>query len=809
MAGEKQNRRNVLIPVLASLFASCGLFWQAQAKIENECGSHWMVADAETPPGQSLPSVVSPDYDSGVTEQCEEQPRRSEPTADRYSTPSAGLQNTQSNYDRYSTSSGGSQNSSPSYDRYSTPSGGSQNTPSNYDRYATPASGSQSSSPSYDRYSTPSGGLQNNSSDYNRYTTAPNGTQNNSPAYNPLADIINQFGRSLASPAKPPASSRSSGDVTLETGDVTDGDLGVFGTMLIQDVQPEKVAVTAAPIDKVLVENLDKLDKRAQDCTKETFAPVAAEAETLGVSLIEGGSQIPEAAKSFDIAYKTRSRFVSPLDPSLLSPSLGLADSAFGGDNFESAIIWYQQSLDILEKWKPQEPAEKDASLAKCLGGLAGCYIAQGDGSSALPYAKRMYELVKSKYGAQSSQVLWGAATLGECYRLSRMENELKPLLDEMFDISLARVGSFKRTGSLIPGSVRTLISERQSRRSHEFRSSVFSSLLDARTTGGVPQAFGALSLDPGMPGPARSGYSSVGTGQPDQVLAVVPENLKLVDQKNRQSFSQEVPIRFWFPSQAKPRGIFVCIHGMCLHSGSYAALAGTLQASGYAVVALDVRGCGTWKNSFGQNFLNLEGAISDIRNIIERMHGLFPDTPIFLMGESMGGGIALHAGARHPEHLAGVISSVPGASRFDQVKETLMVILNLPFGLSRPLDISKGLLLKATGNPQLRDVWKTDPLSRKMLSPKELIRFQSFMSDNTKFAVKLNTRPVLVIQGMDDHLVKPPSTLKIYRRISSVNKSLLEIKSGEHLTLEMNQCTPLVLENLVSWVTSNSPKGM
>ena len=82
MAGEKQNRRIVLIPVLASLFASCGLFWQAQAKIENECGSHWMVADAETPPGQSLPSVVSPDYDSGVTEQCEEQPRTSEPTAD-------------------------------------------------------------------------------------------------------------------------------------------------------------------------------------------------------------------------------------------------------------------------------------------------------------------------------------------------------------------------------------------------------------------------------------------------------------------------------------------------------------------------------------------------------------------------------------------------------------------------------------------------------------------------------------------------------------------------------------------------------
>lgn len=247
------------------------------------------------------------------------------------------------------------------------------------------------------------------------------------------------------------------------------------------------------------------------------------------------------------------------------------------------------------------------------------------------------------------------------------------------------------------------------------------------------------------------------------------------------------------------------CIHGMCLHSGSYNALASSLQARGFLVVGLDVRGLGTWTNSFGQNYLNLAAAVADVHNVVERIHLLLPGTPIFLLGESMGGGIALHASARHPEHLAGVISSVPGASRYEQLKETIMVIFNLPFGLNRPINIGKGLLAKATQNPQLREVWKTDPLSRTMLSPKELIAFQLFMSENGKYASRIKSKPVLVIQGMDDHLVKPPSTVKLYNRISSSNKTLLKVNSGEHLTFELNQCSPIVLEHLVDWVSSNS----
>lgn len=61
---------------------------------------------------------------------------------------------------------------------------------------------------------------------------------------------------------------------------------------------------------------------------------------------------------------------------------------------------------------------------------------------------------------------------------------------------------------------------------------------------------------------------------------------------------------------------------------------------------------------------------MSDTQNIAAKIHGLPPKTPIFLLGASMGGEIALHASARNPENLAGVISIVRSASRFDSAFE-------------------------------------------------------------------------------------------------------------------------------------------
>lgn len=264
---------------------------------------------------------------------------------------------------------------------------------------------------------------------------------------------------------------------------------------------------------------------------------------------------------------------------------------------------------------------------------------------------------------------------------------------------------------------------------------------------------------------------------------------------------NEPLPIHFWPCAGGKPKAILLCIHGMCLHSGSYQSFAECMSKKGFLVVALDVRGLGSWMQSSGQEYLNLSACLSDISSLSGELKTLCPDLPIFLIGESMGGGIVLQAAAQGQSHLAGVISCVPGAQRFKRGKETLRVALQMTRGLDSYMDVSKSLLKQATTNPSLRRDWLNDPLAKRYLSPRELIAFQSFMAANAKKARAIRNVPVLVLHGMRDGLVKPESTEEVFNAIRSSDKTLMKLDDREHLILELSQFTPEILERLNKWI--------
>jgi len=264
------------------------------------------------------------------------------------------------------------------------------------------------------------------------------------------------------------------------------------------------------------------------------------------------------------------------------------------------------------------------------------------------------------------------------------------------------------------------------------------------------------------------------------------------------------LPIRFWPTAPRKPEAILLCVHGMCLHSGGYQDFAKWMNRKGYFVVGVDVRGLGSWMSSQGQEYLNLDACIADITSVTAEMRQMFPDTPVFLIGESMGGGIVLQAAAENADNLAGVIASAPAAQRFKRGKETLRVVLQMTRGLDSHMDIAKDILPRATQNNELRQKWAGDPLARRFLSPRELISFQTFMSANAKRARSIRTLPVLVIQGMRDQLVKPRATEKLFASIASTDKTLIKLDDREHLTLELSQFTPQIIDMLIRWIDSH-----
>lgn len=250
---------------------------------------------------------------------------------------------------------------------------------------------------------------------------------------------------------------------------------------------------------------------------------------------------------------------------------------------------------------------------------------------------------------------------------------------------------------------------------------------------------------------------------------------------------ANSAPCISWVNPRVKPRAVLLCIHGLGLYSGSFTNFGRAMSRSSIATYAIDVRGFGSWMKNGGHEQVDFNGCLDDIRTALTSIRAANPGLPVILLGESMGGAIALRAASMYPDLIDGLISSVPSGDRFKQKKTDLKVALEFLTGPSKQHNVGTGVINQATENEKLREDWANNPLDRMDLSPKELIQFQSFMNDNHDSAKKITKTSILMVEGTRDKLVKPEGTWDLFNEIESDAKTFLALPS-EHLIYEEQQ---------------------
>jgi acylglycerol lipase len=262
-----------------------------------------------------------------------------------------------------------------------------------------------------------------------------------------------------------------------------------------------------------------------------------------------------------------------------------------------------------------------------------------------------------------------------------------------------------------------------------------------------------------------------------------------------------QIPLRSWIAPEVQPQAVLLCLHGLGLNSGSFDAFARRMAPLGFVVYAMDLRGFGEWMHDGRKaRGLNFPAATNDVGKILHHISKRSAGLPMFVLGESMGGAMAVHVAALYPNYLSGVVASAPSGQRFDGAMTDLDVAFHFLRGPRRSFNIGTRIIDQATDSPKLREVWSDDPLDRMKLSPRDLIRFQRFMDQNIELAKRIKSLPILVIQGSDDHLVKPKGSLEIYNDIPSPQKSLLVLGDAEHLIWEDAQFTDSEFQQLTAW---------
>jgi len=278
-------------------------------------------------------------------------------------------------------------------------------------------------------------------------------------------------------------------------------------------------------------------------------------------------------------------------------------------------------------------------------------------------------------------------------------------------------------------------------------------------------------------------------------------------DEATKRKISRgNAPSSCWLPGESDPpvRAALLCIHGLGLHNETYEPFGKAMAAHGIATYALDMRGFGSYRNAKGHEEVDFDGCLDDLYRSLKSIRRAQPGKPVFLLGESMGGAIALHAMALRPDLIDGLISSVPAGDRYKQGKTSLKVALQFLKDRNKQINVGEDVVNQATEKPELRAAWINDPLARMNLSPKELLQFQQFMNQNHDSCKAIKDKPVLVVYGCQDKLVKPEGTEELYKELSTEDKEIYPVATAEHLIFEENQFNSEVIDKVDGWMNSH-----
>jgi alpha-beta hydrolase superfamily lysophospholipase len=254
-----------------------------------------------------------------------------------------------------------------------------------------------------------------------------------------------------------------------------------------------------------------------------------------------------------------------------------------------------------------------------------------------------------------------------------------------------------------------------------------------------------------------------------------------------------------WYPEAAARAGVAI-LHGLGGHSGqsTYAHLIEHLVPRGYAVYGLDLRGHGRSGGRRG----SIEGwgdYRSDLQVFLEEIRKTEADSPIFLLGQSLGGLIVLEFALRYPREVQGVIASAPSLST-PNLSPLLIGLLKALSPIWPHLTLSPKLdAAVVSRDPEEVKKLAEDPLTDPKLSPRLVAETLATMQWVQDHAAEFQV-PLLLIHGTADRLSSPEGSQTFFERVATEDKVLKLYEGGYHQAfIDTNR--EQVLADIAGWL--------
>lgn len=254
-----------------------------------------------------------------------------------------------------------------------------------------------------------------------------------------------------------------------------------------------------------------------------------------------------------------------------------------------------------------------------------------------------------------------------------------------------------------------------------------------------------------------------------------------------------------WLPDKA-PRAVVVVSHGLAEHGGRYSGLASRLVDKGYGVYALDHRGHGR-SSGPRANIERFDYLVSDLGAFIGRAQREHLDTPVILLGHSMGGAVALGCALKYEKVLRALVLSAPALAAGESVPALKLVLIRLLSALSPNTGALKLPATAVSRDSAVVRAYESDPLVfRGGIPARTLAELLQAMQQLQARAHELRL-PVLIQHGTADSLVPLAATHPVYQHLGQSKRRTLQVYEGLFHEVYNEPERDQVIRDLEAWL--------
>lgn len=252
----------------------------------------------------------------------------------------------------------------------------------------------------------------------------------------------------------------------------------------------------------------------------------------------------------------------------------------------------------------------------------------------------------------------------------------------------------------------------------------------------------------------------------------------------------------------AQPLAVIAIVHGLAEHGGRYADFAQRANSAGIGIVSIDLRGHG---RSPGVRLLveKFDDYLLDIDALVTHTKQIGGQCPVFLMGHSLGGAIALRWVAQRQMAASVLCGLMLSSAALKIGLGTPALLIKLAPLISRWFPL---LRLQALNANLISSIaaevarYLDDPLVCKLPPPARTgAEVLAIMPANLDVARELKL-PLYVFHGTDDTLTSPEGSHALYDAWGGSDKHLRLWPGSLHETLN-DIDRDAVMDELFAWL--------